>query len=423
MKAVHKKKKKTMLLYADFGCTTGFAQVAHNLVDNWSKDEDLNITVFAINDHGAKPYQYKDNVVVIPALSTSADKKDLLCRIELLNLMFKFDFDVVFFLNDIEVFSQMHEHFLNVKNERKKAKRPFPKTIIYFPIDSEPRPSDVEVLSFFDEVITYTEYGKAVMQPLLSESLFKKIKVIPHGVDTDIFYPIPMFDVQKQEALGIPITKDDKPFIFGTVNRNSARKDLASLIVGFALFKHPSNANAVLYLHCNPNDRAGINIERLCDRVGLEFGKDVIVPKEFNENKGVSPEQLNLIYNSFDCFITTTTAEGWGLSLTEAMATKKLIVCPKHTSLTELTNNGENSLNFMFSQQQVFVNDYEKIRYVSNPSEVATLMGVVYNLSTESDETKEIVAQKIENAYQKVCGLKWNEIADRFKILIDKYSK
>jgi glycosyltransferase involved in cell wall biosynthesis len=423
MKVVHKKKIKTMLLYADFNCATGFAQVAHNLVDNWAKDEDLNITVFAINDHGTSPYKYKDNVMVIPALSTSADKKDLLCRLELLNLMFKFDYDVVFFLNDIEVFSQMEEHLINVKKEKKKLKRPVAKTIMYFPVDSEPRPSDVKVLSFFDEVITYTEYGKAVIEPLVSETQFKKIKVIPHGVDTDIFYPIPMFDVQKQEALGIPITKDDKPFIFGTVNRNSARKDLASLIVGFALFKHPSNANAVLYLHCNPNDRAGINIERLCERVGLDFGKDVVVPKEFSENKGISSEQLNLIYNSFDCFITTTTAEGWGLSITEAMAVKKLVVCPKHTSITEITNNGENTLNFMFTQQAVFVNDYEKIRYVTNTSEVATLMGVVYNLNTESDETKEIVVQKIENAYQKVCGLKWNEIADKFKVMIDKYSK
>lgn len=423
MKVVNKKKKKNLLLYVDFGCVTGFAQVAHNLVDEWSKDEDLNITVFALNNHNASPYQYKDNVLVIPALSTSADKKDLLCRIELLNLMYKFDYDVVFFLNDVEVFSQMDEHLRKVKSEKKKLKRPVPKTIIYFPIDSEPRPSDVKVLSFFDEVITYTEYAKSVMKPLLTETQFSKIKVIPHGVDTKVFHPVPMFDVQKQDVLGIPITKDEKPFVFGTVNRNSARKDLASLIVGFALFKHPSNANAVLYLHCNPNDRAGINVERLCERVGLDYGKDVIVPKEFNENKGVSLEDLNLIYNSFDCFITTTTAEGWGLSVTEAMAVKKLVVCPRHTSLTEITNNGENSLSFMFSQQAVFVNDYEKIRYTSVPSEVSTVMGVVYNLPTESDETKEIVAQKIENAYQKVCELKWDEISDKFKVLIDKYCK
>lgn len=423
MKVVHKKKTKQLLLYADFDCVTGFAQVSKNLVDNWAKDEDLNITVFALNNHNKQPYKYKNNVMVIPAISTSAEKKDLLCRIELLNLMFKFDYDVVFFLNDIEVFSKMHEHLENVKKEKKKLKRPLFKSIIYFPIDSEPRPSDLKVLNFFDEVVTYTEYAKGVMKPILSDTQFKKVKVISHGVDTNVFYPVPMFDVAKQAQLGIPINKDEKPFIFGTVNRNSARKDLASLIVGFALFKHPSNANAVLYLHCNSKDRAGINIERLCDRVGLEFGKDVIVPKDFSENIGVSSEELNLVYNSFDCFVTTTTAEGWGLSVTEAMATKKLVLCPKHTSLTEITDNGSLALTFMFSQQTVFVNDYEKIRYTTNPNEVATLLGVAYNLENDTDENKESVKGIIERAYEKVSKLNWEGIADEFKKLIDKHSK
>ena len=117
MKVVHEKKTKQLLLYADFDCVTGFSQVSKNLVDNWAKDEDLNITVFALNNHNKQPYKYKENVMVIPAISTSAEKKDYLCRIELLNLMFKFDYDVVFFLNDIEVFSQMQEHLENVKKE------------------------------------------------------------------------------------------------------------------------------------------------------------------------------------------------------------------------------------------------------------------------------------------------------------------
>lgn len=423
MKVVHKKKTKQVLLYADFDCVTGFAQVAKNLVDNWAKDEELNITVFALNNHNKTPYKYKENVMVIPALSTSSDKKDFHCRIELLNLIYKFDYDVVFLLNDVEVFSKMEEHLVKVKNEKKKEKRPNFKSIIYFPIDSEPRPSDLKVLNFFDEVITYTEYAKNVMKPILSDTQFKKVKVIPHGVDTNVFYPVPMVDVVKQQALGIKITKDEKPFVFGSVNRNSARKDLASLIVGFALFKHPSNANAVLYLHCNPKDRAGIDVERLCDRVGLEFGKDVITPKDFDENRGVDSEQLNLIYNSFDCFITTTTAEGWGLSVTEAMATRKLVVCPKHTSLTEITNNGGLALTYMFNQQTVFVNDYEKIRYTTNPNEVATLMGVVYNLENDTDENREAVKGIIEKAYEKVSEFKWDEIADQFKKLIDKHSK
>jgi glycosyltransferase involved in cell wall biosynthesis len=314
----------------------------------------------------------------------------------------------------------MHPNLKEVKNKKREENRPNFKSMIYFPIDSEPRKSDLKVLEFFDEVITYTEYAKSVMKPLISDTQFKKIKVIPHGTNTDDFYPLEEKEKidAKREIFG---TQD--VFVFGSVNRNQVRKDMGALIMGFAIFKHTTQANALLYLHCNPTDSAGINIYRLCERVGLEVGKDVIVPKHFSENNGTTIEQLNKIYNSFDCFITTTTAEGWGLTITEAMATKTLVVCPKHTSITEITNNGENSLNFMFSQQAVFVNDFEKIRFVTNPTEVKTLLEVVYNLKNEEQDVQLIVKKKIEDAYEKVSGMKWSGIAKRFKTIIDKLAK
>ena len=111
------------------------------------------------------------------------------------------------------------------------------------------------------------------------------------------------------------------------------------------------------------------------------------------------------------------------MTITEAMATKTLVVCPKHTSLTEITNNGENSLNFMFSQKMVFVNDFEKIRHISNPMEVKTLCEVVYNLKDDEPELQEQVKQKIENAFNKVSAMKWEGIAKQFKVLIDKLTK
>ena len=421
MKVVHKQEKiKNILLYSDFGCTTGFGTVAKELVDEWAKDQNTRIVIFAINDFAEKTYDYLPNVKVIPALSTSKDKKDVYCRIEFLSLLYQNDFDVVFCLNDIEIFNEMGEHLKKVKSEKLKNNKPNFKSIVYFPIDSEPRPSDVKIVSFFDEVITYTEYAKAVMKPLLSDAEFKKVKVIPHGCNTTDFYPL-----SEKEKLDVKkgLYGSDDVYVFGSVNRNSARKDLGTLIIGFAFFKHSSQANAVLYLHCNPIDPSGINVYRLCERVGLEVGKDVILPKDFNENKGFDIEELNKIYNSFDCFITTTTSEGWGLTITEAMATKTLVICPKHTSITEITDNGENTLNFMFNQQMIFVNDFEKIRYVSNPSEVSTLLGVAYGLKNEEQELQDQVKEKIENAYNKVVGMKWSVIAKKFKTIIDKLAK
>ena len=194
MKVVHTKKTKkdqvvNILYYGDFNCTTGFGNVSKQLIDNWSKNKNFNISILAINDRSEKPYNYQPNVLVIPCL-VADENKDGYARLELLKMLYQHDFDVFFALNDIEVLNSMTEHLNNVKKERTKANKKKTKFVIYTPIDSEPRPRDCEVLSLFDEVITYTEYGKATLKPLVSESNWKKIKVIPHGIDTEVFYPI-----------------------------------------------------------------------------------------------------------------------------------------------------------------------------------------------------------------------------------------
>jgi glycosyltransferase involved in cell wall biosynthesis len=343
------------------------------------------------------------------------------CRLEFLNLLYQNNFDVVFCLNDIEIFNEMGEHLNNVKKTKLKENKPNFKTIVYFPIDSEPRPSDLKILSFFDEVFTYTEYGKNALKPLTTQANFKKIKVVPHGCNTKDFYPLS--EEEKQNAKIEILGKERKnTYLFGSVNRNSARKDLSSIIIGFALFKHTNDVDSALYLHCNPTDSMGINIERLCQRVGLQFGYDVLTPTKFSENNGVSEEQLNKIYNAFDIFVTTTTAEGWGLSICEAMATKTLVICPQHTSITEITNNGENCISFKFSQRSVFVNDFEKIRYTTNPNEVAQVMGYAYNFKNEEEELQNILKEKIESAYNKMQTYKWETTANKFKEAIKKLS-
>jgi glycosyltransferase involved in cell wall biosynthesis len=422
MKVVHTKKTKkdqpvNILFYGDFNCTTGFGNVSKQLIDNWSKNKNFNIVILAINDLSEKPYNYKPNVFVIPCL-VADENKDSYARLELLKTLYSENYDVFFALNDIEVLNSMTEHLSNVKKERAKANKKKTKYILYTPIDSEPRPSDCDVLTLFDEVITYTEYGKASLKPLISESNWKKIKVIPHGIDTEVFYPIAN-DFENSKTKEQLFGKSDV-FVFGSVNRNSARKDLATLMMGFAMFKHTSQANAVLYLHCNPKDKMGIDCFRLSERLGLEVGTDIFFPKDFNENMGVSESELNKIYNTFDCFITTTTAEGWGLSIVEAMATKKLVIAPRHTSIQEITDNGNNAFLFKFMQRAVFVNDFEKIRFISNPEEVAQVCGIVYNLQNEEDEVKGQVATIIENAYNHVTKWKWKDIAKKFENIILK---
>ena len=47
-------------------------------------------------------------------------------------------------------------------------------------------------------------------------------------------------------------------------------------------------------------------------------------------------ERLNEAYNCADLVISTSHAEGFGLPILEAMATKTLVMFPDHTSVTEL---------------------------------------------------------------------------------------
>lgn len=424
MQIAHKNKvvvkQKKLLIYADFGCASGFAKVAKELVDVWKGDKKLSIIIFAINDKSTSIYDYAPNVKVFPTAMMSPESGDVYKRMDFLSLLYKENFDVVFCLNDLEVFLNVAPEFKVIKAEKKKEKRNIFKSIMYFPIDSAPRIQDVAVLDYFDETVTYTEYAKSVIYPLVPFSKTLDLKVIPHGCNTTEFYPLSSKEkgLAKKEIFG-----SDDVFVFGTVNRNSTRKDLGSLILGFAMFKQTTDCNAVLYLHCNPIDPMGLNLYRLFERLGLELGKDVFLPKEFNENQGFTVNDLNKIYNSFDYFVTTTTAEGWGLTVTEAMATKTPVICPKHTSLTEITDNGNNTLNFMFSQQAIFVNDYEKIRFVTNPAEVKKLMEVAFNMKNEEQELLDMMNDKIENAYKKISSMKWETIANNFKVIIDKLCK
>ena len=94
MEVVHRKKEvkqKSLLVFADWNCTTGFGAVAKELVDNWAKDKKLSIVIFGLNDKSKAIYDYLPNVKIIPALITG-DKdtqKDFYRRIELLKLIYQ----------------------------------------------------------------------------------------------------------------------------------------------------------------------------------------------------------------------------------------------------------------------------------------------------------------------------------------------
>lgn len=415
---------KDILIYADFGCTTGFGNVAKELVDNWSKqaDKNTNFYIFALNNFATDVYNYAPNVTVMPAnIMPGATKEDMFQRAAFVQLFTKLDFNVIYMLNDIEIIGTISGDLKLNNVDRKKLKKLQHKTIFYFPIDSIPRAADLTFLQTFDEIATFTEYGKNIIQSLAPPAVAEKIQVLPHGVNVLDFHKLttPQIQRAKTKMFG------EKKFVVGTVNRNSARKDIANTILGFHKFYNdwqnlPSvQKNLVLYCHCNPEDSAGPNLRFLLQRLNLVEGKNVFFPKNFSENKGFDISELNTLYNTFDCFITTTTAEGWGLTLTEAMATKTPCIAPMHTSFVEITEKGSLCLALP-TEETVFVADANKIRYKTSPSKVAQALHQIYNeVEFHYDHKKPM--EMVEKAHQKVITYNWETTSNAFWNLIQKY--
>lgn len=417
-KAEKPKKFNLACIYADFNCTTGFGNVAKNLVDNFIENEmdgTQKLFIFSVNDFAKKPYQYKDHehVTVIPALSQAENPHlDFFCRREFLACIEYNDFDVVFFLNDIEVVGSMYPELQRIKKLKNEKNRLESKNVFYFPVDSVPLKSGVQYLDFFDEVITYTQYGKDTIVSLAPQ-LEEKITVVPHGIDMSVFKPLPKFitAAEKEKLFG----KDR--FVIGSVNRNSTRKDISTTLQAFKQFKlqNPHVENSVLYLHMNPLDPAGTDLFQACEHLGLQVDKDVFFPdpKSFNENQGYSESELNIVYNLFDVFLTTSTAEGWGLTVTEAMACRVPCIVPMHTSLKEITADGEAAFPIREFREIILARDGNKIRFISDYRQIADTLTFIYNAPETADPY-------VKNAYEMVSLLDWSEISS---MIWEKISK
>jgi glycosyltransferase involved in cell wall biosynthesis len=164
----------------------------------------------------------------------------------------------------------------------------------------------------------------------------------------------------------------------------------------------------VLYLHTEPNDKQGIKMYVACERLDLKPGKDVFFPLEDKyKRKKYSTKEINELYNCLDVFVTSTTAEGWGLTVTEAMACELPIVCGLHTSLNEITDNGDLVYAVKNIYEHIQIEDAENIREVLDPKETAERMIEAYE-DCKLNIAKTFYSHKMEE-------YDWDKIAEQWK--------
>lgn len=396
-----------VLALFDYNSFTGFATVSKNLVKNWSRifGESMKLDIIAVNYFG-EDYSENDNIRVI-----SAKKKDVanddFGRYVFIRSLRDIDYDLIFILQDLGVIVPVIPFIKKIlENKKTENKKQF-KSILYFPVDFALTPNLVVGLEFFNTLITYTDFGKQHILNLRPD-LQPKLKVIPHGNNMENFYVLPKDEIDEFRKTYF---KDNaEKFIIGCVNRNQSRKDIPTTIFGFLEYWQEINKKSFLYLHMNPKDPMGWHLRSILAQTPLREGIDFAFPPEEDYNKGADVITLNRIYNSLDCFLSTATGEGWGLTITEAMACQIPIIAPNHTSISEITKNGERAyvLNTLYPVVAMVDNI---IRFQSDLYEIAETIDIV---KCNIEKKNPYHAEKLDKALKYVQSQDWMRISKVF---------
>lgn len=398
-------KKKKILCYMDApSVKTGFGTVSRNILEILHNTGEYDIDIFSINYHGTPhsfPYQ------MWPAMDHQ--QGDPYGRKKFCQHAIQSDFDILWVLQDTFIVDFIPELVQHLKQNRKK---PF-KSIIYYPTDSIIKADWYKNIDPIDYLVSYTNFGK---EETLKNTAREDIGVIYHGVNLKDFNVIAkdQRDAFRKQYFG---NQSDK-FIFMNVNRNQQRKDIPRTIQAFRRVKE-QNPDTLLYLHMASKDQ-GWDIQEICDYYGLSISTDVILPQNFEPNQAYPIEVLNLLYNSVDVVMSTTTGEGFGLSWIESMACKTPVICPNNTAMKELITDDYGYLVDSGSNDSLWIsipNDNNIMRPLVDVDDMVNKMLHVCNNYDEAQE-------KAEKAYNWVKStLDWKgDISKQWISLFKKAS-
>jgi|GEM_PF-260181 len=147
----------------------------------------------------------------------------------------------------------------------------------------------------------------------------KLLKYIPHGLNSNIYKPLPEDDKMMREMKKQMFGEKDPKFVVFFNSRNIRRKQIPDTILAFNRFlkelPYKERKECYLVLHTEIVMNSGTDLLEVRDYIMGEEYKDQVL---FSTSK-LSQPQLNCLYNIADVQILLSSNEGWGLSLTEAM--------------------------------------------------------------------------------------------------------
>jgi len=391
-----------ILAYGDSpAIETGFAQVNKPILKHFH-DQGHEVVCVGVNQK--TPYYDKS---VAPYLIVGDPKQGGQFSVDiLLHYLENWDFDVLWTHQDFGVL----DNFVEVIASAKK-KRSF-KWIAYCPVDSAIfYPGHLKLIETADVVGSYTKWGIEVVREISPKHAEKMIYMpLPNTGD---FKPFDRSIKHAREKLRqdlFGVTSNDT-FVVMNLNRNHDRKDPFKTLQAFQGFSQ--GRDTILYMHMQHDIEGGMDIPKMAEIMNLA---DKVRFPDMKEGMGFPRKDIPKLYQAADLVVSSSRAEGWGYSCTEAMATRTPVVMPNHTSLTELIGAKEERGYLIDAGKDAdhWALGYRKNTYpypVVHLDSMIEKMDLVYNDWLKAKDYKGTnTGKKLDKAEKWIKTVTWNKV-------------
>lgn len=210
-------------------------------------------------------------------------------------------------------------------------------TVAYTVLDHEDYAEEYQdVLRGFFKVAIASKHGCAEAKKYGVDARF-----IPHGVDTEVFYPLPKGACKKM------LSVDPKTFVLGIVAANNdkePRKGWDKMFQAIRIFMENNKemrkpGKFKVFIHTDARCNRGYDLKLLAKRTGI--GKYVIFQDPYMSIIGLPDKLMARIYSAFDVLINLARREGFCLPLLEAQACRVPGIATDFSAMTERLNYGK----------------------------------------------------------------------------------
>jgi glycosyltransferase involved in cell wall biosynthesis len=288
-------------------------------------------------------------------------------------------------------------------------------TLNYVPIEGGDLPPLWRVIWQHCEPVAMSRFGQSELTKLMGV----EPPYISHGVSEGFFRISPTSPGRWKDR---PVTsKDQAKAAFGwagktvilRTDRLVPRKNYPALfrIMRPILAAHPE---VVLVIHCSPVDDGGrlgefISREPGAVQKGTSWGHPQIeLTRAHDTYRGLSDEELNVLYNAADIYLSPTMAEGFGLTLAEAAACGVPVVTTDFAAGPEVVGPGALLAPPAGYLTNIYAHEWALVDEDAMSAHVERLV------------SKPALRREIGEAGRKhVAQFSWDKAADEFMALMD----